>query len=228
MNKNILLGCCLLLGLIAGCSHAKPQKDVIAYVPVSSNAVEGYDETNYDYDKKVDEIAAQITPENEDEFITAGAKSVNRKIQLLYYDAVIKSNPENIRVWSNRAATKIALKDYSGAVEDASESIKLDPKRTVAYHNRALAYYYLGEYQEALDDLAMYFQGGTFITRFGKNTDVEAYILQANIFLHFEDYENALAAYVNAEQCMSREEKVEKNIYDIIGKMYIKQYEKTK
>ena len=109
-------------------------------------------------EKEINKIASQITPERENEFIEK-ANSFTRKGDyknaLMYYDAVVKVNPENSRVYYNRAAAKINLKDYAGAAADASRSIEIKPTR-YGYYNRICAYYENGEWQKALDEINNY------------------------------------------------------------------------
>ena len=47
---------------------------------------------------------------------------------------------------------KVARKDYSGAVEDFSMAIKLDPNFKQAYENRGVAKFYLQDYNGAIQD----------------------------------------------------------------------------
>ena len=47
------------------------------------------------------------------------------------------------------------LKDYSKSIEDFNSLIKLDPKESVGYANRASIYYMKGNYRAALSDFTM-------------------------------------------------------------------------
>jgi TonB family protein len=52
-----------------------------------------------------------------------------------------------------RGVSANARKDYSGAISDFSQAIKLKPGQAAYYFNRGAAYYELGRWKEALDDL---------------------------------------------------------------------------
>jgi len=104
------------------------------------------------------EIVSQITPELEGEFIDKAnnlTRAGNYREALKYYDAVIKTNPRNARAYYNRSAVKIRIRDYKGAVEDASASIEISPS-FYAYQNKIAANQRLKEWQSALDDINVY------------------------------------------------------------------------
>ncbi len=52
----------------------------------------------------------------------------------------------------NRAITRHALGDKSGAIADYSEVVKIDPTHAIAYNNRALVRYELGNKEGAISD----------------------------------------------------------------------------
>lgn len=57
--------------------------------------------------------------------------------------------------YTNRAAEMISKKDYDRAITDASTSIKLLPKGTLAYNNRGRAYQLKGDLKRALTDFSV-------------------------------------------------------------------------
>jgi tetratricopeptide (TPR) repeat protein len=89
--------------------------------------------------------------------------------------------------------------DYIGAVEDNNVSLALDPSRSLAYYNRALSYFRLGEYKKALEDVNAYIKSEKFTTRWGKNNEGAAYIIKGDICYNLQRYEEAVAAYNTAQ-----------------------------
>ena len=59
---------------------------------------------------------------------------------------------KNALGYSISGSDKVARKDYSGAVEDFSMAIKLDPTFKQAYENRGVAKFYLQDYNGAILD----------------------------------------------------------------------------
>ena len=57
---------------------------------------------------------------------------------------------KNALGYSISGSDKVARKDYSGAVEDFSMAIKLDPTFKQAYENRGVAKFYLQDYNGAI------------------------------------------------------------------------------
>ena len=65
------------------------------------------------------------------------------------YDASLAADDTNAKVWANRAAAKLKLKDYEGALEDAKTAREIDPKYIKAYYREGCALTELGEYEDA-------------------------------------------------------------------------------
>eukprot|EP00871_Galdieria_phlegrea_P003305 jgi/Galph1/3976/GphlegSOOS_G2642.1 len=55
--------------------------------------------------------------------------------------------------YANRAAAKLKLENYEGAIEDCTEALKLDEHYWKALYRRKECYVKLGRYAEALEDL---------------------------------------------------------------------------
>jgi tetratricopeptide (TPR) repeat protein len=69
------------------------------------------------------------------------------------YEAAIAVGANTGEAYSNRAATHIALKQYSEALSDADRAVHLrTPRMEIAYYNRALANEALGNVQAAYAD----------------------------------------------------------------------------
>lgn len=80
-------------------------------------------------------------------FLAIGASSNAKKD----FDIYIEENPNDARVFVNRAATRFP-NDLSGVVFDCNKAIDLDSKNKYAYFLRGLARYDLGEKAEACTD----------------------------------------------------------------------------
>ncbi len=59
---------------------------------------------------------------------------------------------KNAIYYSNRAYVNLKLENFGSAIEDVNMAIKIDPDFAKAYHRRALAYFSLRKYDEALKD----------------------------------------------------------------------------
>lgn len=54
--------------------------------------------------------------------------------------------------WYNDGVDKLAAQNFSGAIADFTESIKLNDQDADAYYNRGYAKHVLGQYQAAITD----------------------------------------------------------------------------
>jgi tetratricopeptide (TPR) repeat protein len=68
------------------------------------------------------------------------------------YDVAVKQTPSDKKIYNNRAAAKMMLKDYQGALKDFNYAIELDPMYADAYNNRGRVKQYLGDTQGACSD----------------------------------------------------------------------------
>ncbi|MGM0649469.1 MAG: tetratricopeptide repeat protein, partial [Bacteroidota bacterium] len=68
---------------------------------------------------------------------------------------MLKIQPEHILAWYNRAGLKAETQDYSGALEDYDQCIKLFPDFADAYRNRAFVKEKLNRHKDAASDRKM-------------------------------------------------------------------------
>ena len=71
---------------------------------------------------------------------------------LRQYSEAISIDSSNPVFFGNRAAVQTKLKKYNEAIEDCKKAIALDPAYVKAYSRLGLAYYHLGQYQQAIDE----------------------------------------------------------------------------
>lgn len=69
------------------------------------------------------------------------------------FSACIALKPEVTQSWYQRGTCRLAIKDFSGAVEDFSRVLEIEPDYRNALVSRALAYRDLGNLTQALEDL---------------------------------------------------------------------------
>ena len=85
--------------------------------------------------------------------------SSNKFIEALekYTQAInLKVETKNNAIYySNRAYVHLKLENYGSAIQDVNMAIKIDPEFSKAYHRRALAYFSLRKYDEALKDFLL-------------------------------------------------------------------------
>lgn len=66
------------------------------------------------------------------------------------YDEAIKRNPQDAKLYSNRAAALTKLMAHPDALRDLDECLKLDPKFVKAYSRKGVAHFFMKEYNKAL------------------------------------------------------------------------------
>lgn len=67
-------------------------------------------------------------------------------------DSIIKKNPMDAAVYTDRAVVKVELKDYQSALEDINKSIELSPYSIKAFYGRSIIYCHLGQYEKSIED----------------------------------------------------------------------------
>ncbi|KAJ3186783.1 hypothetical protein HK101_009602 [Irineochytrium annulatum] len=73
------------------------------------------------------------------------------KTAIGFFSQAIEQDPKNHVLFSNRSACHASLKDYVKALEDAEETVKLNPSWAKGYSRQGAAYYGLARYKEAVD-----------------------------------------------------------------------------
>lgn len=67
-------------------------------------------------------------------------------------DRAIELNPNNARLYANRAGLYLMVDEFERAEADATRAIALSPYQALAFFNRAAARHYLKKYQPAIED----------------------------------------------------------------------------
>lgn len=76
----------------------------------------------------------------------------NYTMALKDYNTSLKYNPNNINTLKALRDLKAQLKDYDGALIEATNIIKKEPKSSQNYTDRAYIYFLLGQYQNSIND----------------------------------------------------------------------------
>lgn len=92
--------------------------------------------------------AAQLKDQGNKYFLAAQYEDAKTK-----YGESLAMNPNDAKVWSNRAACELKLEQHGLAIEDATKAIALDGNFTKAYYRRASAYLSIVQPKKALPDL---------------------------------------------------------------------------
>jgi tetratricopeptide (TPR) repeat protein len=79
-------------------------------------------------------------------------KSHDFSLAFDYYSKSIEMDPLEPSTFSNRSLTLIKLKDFSKALLDANQALKLKPDYLKAYHRRAKVYFETNKYELAIRD----------------------------------------------------------------------------
>jgi len=100
----------------------------------------------FDKESYVDPAKAEAHREKGNEFFKA-QDWVKAKAE---YDEAVKRNPQDAKLFSNRAAALTKLLAYPDALRDLDECIKLDPTFVKAYSRKGAAHFFMKEYNQAL------------------------------------------------------------------------------
>ena len=83
-----------------------------------------------------------------DQLLSSG----NAREATVAYEKLIRQKPDDARGYLGRGRSRWRLNQLDGAIADFSKVIELDPKSSVAYNNRGLAYHDQGKHGQALAD----------------------------------------------------------------------------
>ncbi|KAJ3123090.1 Hsp90 cochaperone, partial [Physocladia obscura] len=89
-----------------------------------------------------------------EELKAAGNKAFsagNHTVAIKYFSDAISKDPKNHVLYSNRSASYTSIKNYSKALIDAEECIKINPGWAKGYSRKGAALHGLAKYQEAVD-----------------------------------------------------------------------------
>ncbi|KAJ3109943.1 Hsp90 cochaperone, partial [Physocladia obscura] len=107
---------------------------------------------------KVEQLLKTYTTDNSalssEELKAAGNKAFsagNHPVAIKYFSDAIAKDPKNHVLYSNRSASYTSIKDYSKALTDAEECIKINPGWAKGYSRKGAALHGLAKYQEAID-----------------------------------------------------------------------------
>lgn len=98
------------------------------------------------------------------EFATLANRNVENgdiREAIYNYNRAISLDPSTPVYYINRAYCKIEIKDFEGAIEDSNTAISLEKFRHRAYYNRGVAYFFLGNLDQACDDWSLAAKDGS-------------------------------------------------------------------
>lgn len=97
-------------------------------------------------------FVAQSTAQDWLEHAVDRANQGNFRGAISDLDHAIELEPQNAKLYANRAGLYSILNEYDRAEADATHAIALDPNQSLAYLNRGTARQSLKKYQQAIED----------------------------------------------------------------------------
>lgn len=104
--------------------------------------------------KKVEDAKAYINPEKSEEHKLKGNEffAAGKWIDAIAeYSEALKRNPDNYKVYSNRAACYTKLMDWTRGLEDCEKCLSYDSKFVKAYIRKGKIQHFLKQYHKALE-----------------------------------------------------------------------------
>ncbi|KAI8609155.1 putative heat shock protein [Chytriomyces sp. MP71] len=121
------------LGKVVGADIAQVEKLVAANLTVAYPDTAGW-------------TAEQLKAAGNKEF-SAG----NHPVAVKYFTDAISKDPKNHVLYSNRSASYASMRNYTKALIDADETVKISPNWAKGYSRKGAALHGLGEYKEAVE-----------------------------------------------------------------------------
>jgi tetratricopeptide (TPR) repeat protein len=109
-----------------------------------------------------------------------------------------QSRDRKAKEYFNRGSEKVIIKNYSGAIHDLSEAIRLNPGFLEAYENRGVAKYYLNDLNGAVDDYSKALEINP--------NDYNTYGRRGWAEFHLKDYNAAISDFTKAIEGVSKDE----------------------
>jgi outer membrane protein OmpA-like peptidoglycan-associated protein/Tfp pilus assembly protein PilF len=151
--------------------------------PISPGDADADHQTNRRVEIRIRQRASATTGD------AAGCLGADPKVGIAACTRLIEQSApgsaELASAYATRAKHYVTTNDLKSALADANEALRLDPLQPNALHNRALIYFYLGQYDEALADINKEIE----VTP----EDAEAYASRARIYAESEQPDAAMA-----------------------------------
>ena len=124
--------------------------------PMFDQARTYFEDGNFDESLKILTSLADLQPQNAEYLAWQArvyrAKEIPGAFEIA--DAAIKVNENQPLAYAVRGAIHADQQEYAKAIQDLTKAIELDPKNYFALVNRAESYEKIGDFKEAIVDLA--------------------------------------------------------------------------
>ncbi|NLO18360.1 MAG: tetratricopeptide repeat protein [Ignavibacteria bacterium] len=115
--------------------------------------------------------------------------------EITLWEDVVKKSPNKARPNNNLALAYLADANFEKSIEYFSNSIRIMPEYSIAYHNRAFANMHIGMYKDAVKDFSEYI-------KIEKKVAPDVYLNRGNAYFNTENYKKSIVDYTKYLEMM--------------------------